>query len=66
MTASIAMGETSRLVVLSGETPGAYGPQRKANRVAINDAAHELFTDNPLVPLRSPSGPGVRGPMPLT
>ncbi|REH35725.1 TetR family transcriptional regulator [Kutzneria buriramensis] len=35
-------------------TPSTYGTQRKAaarNRVAIIEAAHELFSDNPLVPL---------------
>ncbi|NUR97992.1 MAG: TetR/AcrR family transcriptional regulator [Kribbellaceae bacterium] len=35
-------------------TPSTYGTQRKAaarNRVAIIEAAHELFADNPLVPL---------------
>jgi Transcriptional regulator len=39
---------------MSDETPATYGTQRKAaakNRVAIIDAAHELFADNPLVPL---------------
>ena len=36
------------------ETPSTYGTQRKAaarNRVAIIEAAHELFAQNPLVPL---------------
>ena len=35
-------------------TPTTYGTQRKAaarNRLAIIEAAHELFVDNPLVPL---------------
>jgi AcrR family transcriptional regulator len=35
-------------------TPSTYGTQRRAaarNRVAIIEAAHELFADNPLVPL---------------
>lgn len=35
-------------------TPSTYGTQRKAaarNRVAIIEAAHELFAQNPLVPL---------------
>ena len=39
---------------MTDETPGTYGTQRKAaarNRVAIIEAAHELFADNPLVPL---------------
>lgn len=37
-----------------GMTEGTYGTQRKAaarNRVAIIEAAHELFAQNPLVPL---------------
>ncbi len=37
-----------------GMTDGTYGTQRKAaarNRVAIIEAAHELFAANPLVPL---------------
>jgi len=37
-----------------GMTDGTYGTQRKAaarNRVAIIEAAHELFAQNPLVPL---------------
>ncbi len=37
-----------------GMTDGTYGTQRKAaarNRVAIIEAAHELFAKNPLVPL---------------
>jgi AcrR family transcriptional regulator len=36
------------------ETPSTYGTQRRAaarNRVAIIEAAHELFAQNPLVPL---------------
>ncbi|MET9232116.1 TetR/AcrR family transcriptional regulator [Lentzea sp. NPDC003310] len=36
------------------DTPGTYGTQRKAaarNRVAIIEAAHELFAENPLVTL---------------
>ncbi|GAA4176676.1 TetR/AcrR family transcriptional regulator [Gryllotalpicola koreensis] len=39
---------------MSSETETGYGTQRKAaakNRVAIIDAAHELFAQNPLVPL---------------
>ncbi len=39
---------------MSDEGPGTYGTQRKAaarNRQAIIDAAHELFAENPLVPL---------------
>ncbi len=39
---------------MTDETPSTYGTQRKAaarNRVAIIEAAHELFADNPLVPL---------------
>lgn len=39
---------------MSDETPATYGTQRKAaarNRVAIIEAAHELFAENPLVPL---------------
>jgi AcrR family transcriptional regulator len=39
---------------MSEQTPSTYGPQRKAaarNRVAIIEAAHELFAQNPLVPL---------------
>lgn len=39
---------------MTEETPTTYGPQRKAaarNRGAIIEAAHELFADNPLVPL---------------
>jgi AcrR family transcriptional regulator len=39
---------------MTDETPATYGPQRKAaarNRVAIIEAAHELFADDPLVPL---------------
>lgn len=47
-------------------TPGTYGTQRGAaarNRVAIIEAARELFRDNPLVPLndvakRAGVGPG--------
>ena len=37
-----------------GMTDGTYGTQRKAaarNRIAIIEAAHELFAQNPLVPL---------------
>lgn len=37
-----------------GMTDGTYGTQRKAaarNRIAIIEAAHELFAENPLVPL---------------
>ena len=37
-----------------GMTDGTYGTQRKAaarNRTAIIEAAHELFAENPLVPL---------------
>ena len=40
--------------VMTDQTPGTYGTQRKAaarNRVAIIEAAHELFAENPLVPL---------------
>lgn len=36
------------------QTPGTYGTQRRAaarNRVAIIEAAHELFADHPSVPL---------------
>jgi AcrR family transcriptional regulator len=39
---------------MTDQTPGGYGTQRKAaarNRVAIIEAAHELFAENPLVPL---------------
>lgn len=39
---------------MSDEKPSTYGTQRKAaarNRVAIIEAAHDLFADNPLVPL---------------
>ena len=39
---------------MSEQPPTTYGPQRKAaarNRVAIIEAAHELFAQNPLVPL---------------
>jgi AcrR family transcriptional regulator len=39
---------------MTAEAPGTYGTQRKAaaqNRVAIIDAARELFVGNPLVPL---------------
>lgn len=39
---------------MSDETPATYGTQRQAaarNRVAIIEAAHELFAQNPLVPL---------------
>jgi AcrR family transcriptional regulator len=39
---------------MTEETPSTYGTQRKAaarNRVAIIEAAHELFAQNPLVPL---------------
>ncbi|MET8764822.1 TetR/AcrR family transcriptional regulator [Lentzea sp. NPDC004782] len=39
---------------MTDETSSTYGTQRKAaarNRVAIIEAAHELFADNPLVPL---------------
>ncbi|WP_433891982.1 TetR/AcrR family transcriptional regulator [Streptomyces sp. CA-111067] len=39
---------------MSSDTPATYGTQRKAaarNRVAIIEAAHELFAQNPLVPL---------------
>jgi AcrR family transcriptional regulator len=39
---------------MSAQTPGTYGTQREAaakNRVAIIDAARELFVKNPLVPL---------------
>lgn len=39
---------------MTDETPNTYGTQRKAaarNRVAIIEAAHELFAENPLVPL---------------
>ncbi|MDR1265899.1 MAG: TetR/AcrR family transcriptional regulator [Propionibacteriaceae bacterium] len=39
---------------MSDETPATYGTQRQAaarNRVAIIEAAHELFAGNPLVPL---------------
>ena len=39
---------------MTDQTPSTYGTQRKAaarNRVAIIEAAHELFADNPLVPL---------------
>lgn len=39
---------------MTDQTPGTYGTQRKAaarNRVAIIEAAHELFARNPLVPL---------------
>ncbi|GLY47609.1 TetR/AcrR family transcriptional regulator [Lentzea sp. NBRC 102530] len=51
---------------MNEESPGTYGTQRKAaarNRVAIIDAAHELFAENPLVTLsevakRAGVGPG--------
>lgn len=39
---------------MADETPSTYGTQRKAaarNRAAIVEAAHELFAQNPLVPL---------------
>jgi AcrR family transcriptional regulator len=39
---------------MTDETPSTYGTQRKAaarNRVAIIEAAHELFAENPLVTL---------------
>lgn len=39
---------------MTDETPSTYGTQRKAaarNRVAIIEAAHELFAEDPLVPL---------------
>jgi AcrR family transcriptional regulator len=39
---------------MNDETPSTYGTQRRAaarNRVAIIEAAHELFAQNPLVPL---------------
>ncbi|PJJ63265.1 TetR/AcrR family transcriptional regulator [Compostimonas suwonensis] len=39
---------------MTAETPATYGTQRRAaaqNRIAIIDAARELFTENPLVPL---------------
>lgn len=39
---------------MTDEAPSTYGTQRRAaarNRVAIIEAAHELFADNPLVPL---------------
>jgi AcrR family transcriptional regulator len=39
---------------MTDQTPSTYSTQRKAaarNRVAIIEAAHELFADNPLVPL---------------
>jgi AcrR family transcriptional regulator len=39
---------------MSSETPSTYGTQRRAaarNRGAIIEAAHELFAENPLVPL---------------
>lgn len=39
---------------MADDTPGTYATQRKAaarNRVAIIEAAHELFARNPLVPL---------------
>lgn len=39
---------------MTADTPNTYGTQRKAaakNRAAIIEAAHELFADNPLVPL---------------
>jgi AcrR family transcriptional regulator len=39
---------------MTDQTPSTYGTQRKAaarNRVAIIEAAHELFAANPLVPL---------------
>jgi AcrR family transcriptional regulator len=39
---------------MTEQAPTTYGPQRKAaarNRGAIIEAAHELFADNPLVPL---------------
>ncbi|VVJ17457.1 Transcriptional regulator [Amycolatopsis camponoti] len=39
---------------MTDQTPGTYGTQRKAaarNRVAIIEAAHELFAADPLVPL---------------
>lgn len=39
---------------MTADTPRTYGTQRQAaakNRAAIIDAAHELFAENPLVPL---------------
>ncbi|MEV7045080.1 TetR/AcrR family transcriptional regulator [Amycolatopsis sp. NPDC051061] len=39
---------------MTDQTPGTYGTQRMAaarNRVAIIEAAHDLFADDPLVPL---------------
>src|SRR5690349_12990260 len=39
---------------MDDQAPGTYGTQRKAaarNRVAIIEAAHELFAENPLVTL---------------
>ncbi|HEY2556906.1 MAG TPA: helix-turn-helix domain-containing protein, partial [Diaminobutyricibacter sp.] len=39
---------------MTDATPSTYGPQRRAaarNRVAIIEAAHELFAQNPHVPL---------------
>lgn len=39
---------------MTADTPATYGTQRKAaaqNRIAIVEAARELFADNPLVPL---------------
>ena len=39
---------------MTDRTPSTYGTQRKAaarNRVAIIEAAHELFAHDPLVPL---------------
>ena len=39
---------------MTDQPPSTYGTQRQAaarNRVAIIEAAHELFADNPLVPL---------------
>jgi AcrR family transcriptional regulator len=39
---------------MTAETPATYGTQRRAaaqNRVAIIEAARELFVENPLVPL---------------
>jgi AcrR family transcriptional regulator len=40
--------------VMTDERPATYGTQRQAaarNRVAIIEAAHELFANNPLMPL---------------
>lgn len=45
---------TGQYLVMSEETPVAYGTQRTAaarNRVAIIGAAHRLFAKDPLVPL---------------